>query len=408
MSDKLSILAVTSDSSLLDELQDSLAAVEGDHPLTATAEDYRQGIEAARGRSPDVVLFEMETDLAAVKRFAQEVRNASPQTTLAGVFTPHRLDDDIPESEIIIQSIRAGVGDFLRRPISTVELGALLKRAKRQTATRIDRNGQIVSFISNKGGVGKSTVAVNSACGLAKRLGEGRVLLIDASLQLGVCASLLDLTPATGITDAARERSRLDETLLRELATPHSCGLHLLAAPADAIEAAEIDDETMTRILTLARRSYDYVLVDTFPLFDRVVIAALDLSDRVYVISESVVPTLQGTVKLVELLDELDFPRDRRRIVLNRHTGVSGSLKPADVATRLRANVDFVFPYDKRVIAAANTGRPFGLESGTFFSAARRMHKLVDDLQQLPSRNGALENGRATAPQQQPEFGEQQ
>ena len=95
--------------------------------------------------------------------------------------------------------------------------------------------------------MGKSTTAVNAAVGLAVRHPE-RVLLIDASLQMGVCASLLDLTPATSLTDVVREKDRLDETLIRQLAVPHKSGLHLLAAPADAVEAGDIDDEVMSRI----------------------------------------------------------------------------------------------------------------------------------------------------------------
>jgi pilus assembly protein CpaE len=59
-----------------------------------------------------------------------------------------------------------------------------------------------------------------------------------------------------------REQHRLDETLLRQLATVHASGLHLLAAPGDAVGAAEVTDEAMSRVLTLARRAYAYVLVD--------------------------------------------------------------------------------------------------------------------------------------------------
>ena len=126
-----------------------------------------------------------------------------------------------------------------------------------------------------------------------------RVLLVDASLQMGVCASLLDLTPTTSLSDVVREKDRLDETLIRQLAMPHSSGLHLLAAPADAVEAADIDDEVISRILTLARHTYDFVMVDTFPMLDRAIVAVLDLSDRAYVVLENVVPTVLGAVKLV-------------------------------------------------------------------------------------------------------------
>ena len=161
--------------------------------------------------------------------------------------------------------------------------------------------GRVVCFVSNKGGVGKSTTAVNAACGLALRH-PGRVLLVDASLQMGVGASLLDLTPATSLLDVVREADRLDEILLRQLAAPHSSGLHLLAAPDDAVAASEIDDEIISRLVTLARRTYDFVIVDTFPMLDRAMVAVLDHSDRAYVVLENVVPTVLGGVKFLQVL----------------------------------------------------------------------------------------------------------
>ena len=139
-----------------------------------------------------------------------------------------------------------------------------------------------------------------------------------------------DLTPTTSLSDVVREKDRLDETLIRQLAMPHSSGLHLLAAPADAVEAADIDDEVLSRILTLARHTYDFVLVDTFPMLDRAMVAVLDLSDRAYVVLENVVPTLLGAVKMVEVLRGLGLSNERQRIVLNRYTTLPGSVKPAD------------------------------------------------------------------------------
>ena len=47
------------------------------------------------------------------------------------------------------------------------------------------------------------------------------------------------------------------------------------------------------RVLLMARRTYDYVIIDTFPMFDRTVMTILDLCDRSYIVVENVVPTLQ-------------------------------------------------------------------------------------------------------------------
>jgi pilus assembly protein CpaE len=178
--------------------------------------------------------------------------------------------------------------------------------------------------------------------------------------------------------------------LLRQLATPHSSGLHLLAAPADAIEAAYIDDEIMSRILTLARRSYDYVIVDSFPMIDRVMMAVLDLSDQAYIVLESVVPTLLGGAKLLKLLEDLGVAGERIRIVLNRYMNFAGNLKPRDVAQLLGRPVDHVVPYKKAVVISANLGRPYILRTGRYFGFGRAITRIIDEVSgpSPPSRNG--------------------
>jgi pilus assembly protein CpaE len=254
--------------------------------------------------------------------------------------------------------------------------------------------------MSNKGGVGKSTLSVSVGCALAVRH-PGRVLLIDVSLQLGVCATHLDLKPATTLVDALRERDRLDETLLRQLATAHDSGLHLLAAPEDAVAGSQIDDDLIARVITLARRAYDYVIVDSYPLLDRVMMSTLDLSDRAYLVGESVVPTVLGLAKLVQLLDNLGFPADRQRIILNRFTNSAGNLKAADVAERLGRPVDHLLPFQSQVIVAANLGRPYILGARRFFSGfARGVDRIVaeiENMQSYASRARSSLNGAGVA-----------
>ena len=360
------------------------------------ANDARQAIEAARSRRPHIALVEMGPDVGPLQAFAEEASVVSPETTVAAVFRPDGFGEDVSESAVLIQAIRAGVKDFLRRPVSTAELAELLRRTRRAPSQIASRMGRVVSFVSNKGGVGKSTTAVNAACGLAVRHPD-RVLLIDASLQMGVCASLLDLTPTTSLLDAVREVDRLDEILIRQLHVPHSSGLHLLAAPADAVEAAEIDDEVMSRVITLARRTYDFVIVDTFPMLDRAMVAVLDHSDRAYVVLENVVPTVLGGVKFLEVLRGLGVSPERQRVVLNRYTTLPGSVKPAEVANRLGHAVDHVIPFDKGIVIAANTGEPYVLRPSRFFGCGRQLRELVDEIdamQSAPLTDVASSNGK--------------
>lgn len=390
----LTLLLVTPDRQLVAEVESALRSDHGSRVIVQVAGDMRQGAEQARTRPPRIVLFEMTGDVHGMAAFAREVLATSPDTVVAGLCQSPALGDDGATSDALIELIRAGVKDFLRRPVSIGELRELLARVETGTPRTPARHGRILSFISNKGGVGKSTTAVNVACGLARRH-PGRVLLVDASLQLGVCASMLDLQPAATITDAARQRDRLDATLLGELATPHSCGLMLLAAPRDAVEAGEVDDATVARVLTLARRRFDYVIVDTFPMFDRIVVAVLDMSDRAYIVLESVVPTLLGGSKLLKLLGGLSYPEDRQRIVLNRYANVTGGVRPEDVARRLGRTVDFVLPYDKRILTSANSGEPLVLRRTSWYGYSARVRRMVDEIEQWTMNGLATSNGQA-------------
>ncbi len=142
----------------------------------------------------------------------------------------------------------------------------------------------------------------------------------------------------------------------------------------------EIDDVLMARIITMARQTYDIVIVDTFPMFDRVVIAALDLSDRVYVVLENVIPTLLGGVKLLNVLERIGYPASRQSIIVNRLQRISGSLSINDVADRMQRSIDHVLPFDKRVVAAANCGVPIATAMLRFSAFSRALEKLADDV----------------------------
>jgi pilus assembly protein CpaE len=394
MSGPFQILIVGSDPQLAAECEASLASLADEGPVVHRAADVRQAVEIARSRRPHLAIIEMGTDLSRLKAAVTDIAAVSPETLSAAAFRPELFGHDVSESALLIEALRSGIRDFFRRPVSATDMRQLVDRFRRQETIGPAHWGKIVSFISNKGGVGKSTLAVNAALGLALRCPE-RVLLIDTSLQMGVCAAMLDLKPGLTLTDAARERDRLDELLIRQLATPHSSGLHLLAAPTDAVEAAEVDEDLISRVLTLSRRAYDYVVVDTFPVFDSVAMAVVDSCDLAYVVLENVVPTLLGVAKLLSLLDAVGFPRARQRIVINRYLSHSGCLKASDVALRLGRDVDHVIPYNRGLIVAANLGRPFVGRRWGFSRCARRLSEMIDDISELSTTHPEL-NGKAT------------
>ena len=386
----LRVLLVGDDASLEAEFRGALAGVPDANAVIHFAETYRQALEIARGRQPNFVLIDVDRDVAEVSALSKQLHEVVPDAAITGTFKRDQLDQNgQSEGGAIIDLLRAQVSDFIRRPLSATELRVVLDRllSRVRTAESAEQ-GRVVAFLSNKGGAGKSTLSVNIACGLARRHPD-EVLLIDASLQGGTCALMLDLKPQTSIVDAVRQKDRLDATLLKNLTLKHETGLRLLAAPADALEGAEVDDEAIARVLNLARRSFKYVLIDTFPMIDNVVMTILDLTDMAFVVIQGMTPAVAGVARLLPVLDGLGFHPARQRLVLNYNfQPFLGNLKPVDIADRLQRTLDYVVPYEKGVLASMNTGSPHVLHPGWWERFGRTINTIVNDL------DGAASNGK--------------
>ena len=377
----LRVLIVGADPTLEEEFRSALSLVPDRQGTIYYVDTYRDAVDMARRRQPNLTLIQIDRNAGEIAALTRDLQEQAPESAIAGAFTPDHLEYGQSEGATIIELLRAQVRDFLRRPLSTTELRAVLDRLfSRQQGAPPVSHGRVAVFVSNKGGVGKSTLSVNVACGLALRHPE-EVLLIDTSLQIGTCAMLLDLQPTTSIVDAIRERDRLDKTLLRHLTLRHGSGLRVLAAPTDALEGAEVDDEAISRIINLARRSFKYVIVDTFPMLDSVLMTILDVADVALVVAQGLAPAVAGIARLLPVLEGLGLPASRQRLVLNyNYKPFLGNLRPSDIAHRLERTVDYVVPYDSRVLTSTNTGTPLILRARRWARFSRTINRLVDDL----------------------------
>jgi pilus assembly protein CpaE len=137
---------------------------------------------------------------------------------------------------LIMGSMRAGASEFLELPINPVELNTVIARiAELRTEDSSANHGRVVAVFSGKGGAGISFFATNLAAAM-----NAPTVLVDLNLQAGDSASFLGIEPKYSLSDFVRNRSRLDDSLITNLVTPHSTNLSLVAAPAEAHEAEEI------------------------------------------------------------------------------------------------------------------------------------------------------------------------
>ena len=265
---------------------------------------------------------------------------------------------------VLAQALRAGI----REVVTADDLTTLADAARRSrelsqkihsTPAETAHNGRVVTVFSAKGGVGKTTFSTNLGAYLAST--GAKVLVIDLDLAFGDVAISLQLLPSNSIIDLVGMAGGLDEQGLQSVVTHHSSGLDAACAPAEPSDADRIPGRLVGDLLTVARRCYDYVVVDTPPAFTEHVLAAFDNSDLLLLIATLDIPAVKNLRLTLDTLDLLGTPKENRVVVLNRSDAKVG-LRAEDVVTAIRQDIAVMVPSSTAVPASVNRGVPIVLD----------------------------------------------
>ena len=295
-------------------------------------------------------------DLEAGAALADTLRVTRPAISV--ILMRRRVD-----TSVLAEALRSGMREVVEeRDLSG--LGLAVKRAAQiwealhgSVATEATGPaGKLITVFSPKGGVGKTTTAVNLAIALANK-GEQRVCLVDLDLGFGDIAITLQLFPARTIADAVHMESGLDFALLETLLTPHRDNLSTLVAPVQPDAKDSIPASLTGKILRLLKQNFDYVVVDTAPTFDEHVLQAFDESSEILLLTTLDVPTLKNVKIAIETLDLLNFPKKQRRLILNRADDKVG-LTADKVESTLNMKITQSIPTSPQVANSTNSGEP--------------------------------------------------
>jgi pilus assembly protein CpaE len=275
---------------------------------------------------------------------------------------------------LLEEALDADVADVLLLPQLTENVVFAIRKAAhagRRAQARQGRDGKIVTVFCPKGGTGKTVMATNLASALAKYHGK-RALLLDLDLQFGDAAIMLGIEPDKTIQDLVTAPGELDPEKLAGYTTRHASGLDVLPAPVRPEDAELVTEQKLTRLLEVAKQSYDAIVVDTSPFFHGPMLATLDRTDELLLLCGLDVPTIKNVRLSIQTLELLSFPPERIRVVLNRANSNVG-MKRTEVEAALEAKVRFEIPSDRAVPLAVNRGNPAVLsDAGCDFSRGVR------------------------------------
>jgi pilus assembly protein CpaE len=332
------------------------------------ASDGQAGVEMAADAQPDLILMDVAMPKLDGYAATQQIRAAE----LGGKRVPIIMltaEADVGER---VKGLRAGADDDIVKPFHGSELmariKALLARGGKQTpaatGTEAATLGKLGLFYGAKGGVGTTTIAINTAIAMTREL-QRRVALVDANLQFGDLRVFMDLGLDTASIVNAVSEPDLDADLLRKLIVRHHTGIDLLLAPPSP-EAADIvmerqrtDPTTVTSLLNLFRKMYDYTLVDMVKTIDDFNLQLFDEADVIFVVMTADLSCLKNVRTVLETMDHLGYEKGKVQLVLNRSNAYTGiNVNNAESALNRKVDYQVINEY-RGAISALNSGEPF-------------------------------------------------
>lgn len=342
------------------------------------------------------------SDVSGLRRL-ELIRQAYPLMSVVLAF------DDTPDASLR-EVIRTGAVDLLELPADNEELVTIIERAVEMSLStlaaiptpepvvrvveaplRVQSAGRVLTVASATGGCGKTFYATNLGYFLAHHTGL-RVCIVDLDLQFGEISTALRLQPRFTIADALERDEEgpaaLDEHLTEYLET-HDTGVSVLAAPKDPVEADRITPPDVARVIETVRRHFDFVIVDTPAQLSNVVMAAMDVSEQLFVLTTLDLPSVRNMSVFLSTLERLKVPTESIRLVLNKAESDVGIDVP-QVEKLFPQGFLAVLPYAKEVSRSINLGTPV-MSASPFAEVSRKMTVAMTELLPADRRAAAIQ-----------------
>lgn len=333
--------------------------------ILAETESLVYGYEMIRQNRPHLAFIDLrqnpEKTLETIQRISTYFRDTIMVVSGANM-----------NMELLMACMQAGAREFISKPMTPEQITSTVAKYKPTMSLHGgDQTGRIITVFSNKGGLGKTTIATNLAVTLSQTIHKP-VALVDLNLQLGDITTFLNLEPKQTIVDIAKNIGRVDAAYLEgSLAeyTYDNARVYVLADPLNVEEAEEVSAEQINTVLTVLRSTFEYVVIDTTTSFDSKTLAALDLADDILLTSIVNLPCIRSSQRLLSLFDRLGYDKDKIKLIVNRYFD-GDEITPEDMEDTLEHPVYWKIPNAYQIVMSA-------INQGVYIGEIPNSHKLV-------------------------------
>ena len=262
---------------------------------------------------PDICIVDFDRDRRRAALAAESIHSAAPETAVFAVSTDAQPD-------LIIQAMRSGCSEYLLKPMGREQLLNAVARVGGRRKERLQPfKAQVLAFMGAKGGCGVTSVVTQLGAMLANSFSK-KTLIVDLHPDFGDAALYLGLTKYRyHFFELVENNDRLDAELLQSFIAHHSSGLDLIPAPEGTDTPRRILPGAVAQTFEFLRLRYDFILVDMAPGLSDENLEMIRHCDQLHVVTVSEVSALRNVVRHLDYLTRKEIPRERFRVVLNRH-----------------------------------------------------------------------------------------
>jgi pilus assembly protein CpaE len=280
------------------------------------ARDQDAFLESVENLAPDVCLVDFDADRHTAAIVAERIHSSLPETVVFAVSKQ-------THPEAILEAMRSGCGEYLQKPLEREQLVKAIARvgSRRKDKEKQEQGrAQVLAFMGSKGGCGTTTLATQLGALLSSSFSRNS-LLLDLHPDFGDAALYLKLTKSRfHFFELLENADRLDSDFLQSFIMRHSSGLELIPAPEGSVASREaLPTGALPHTLNFLRLRYEFILVDLPPALNDENLKVIHDCDQLYLVTVAEVSAIRNVVRQLEYFASKDIPRDKIRVVLNRH-----------------------------------------------------------------------------------------
>lgn len=324
--------------------------------------------------APEICIVDFDRDRRKAAVVAENIHSALPEVAIFAVSSDAQPD-------LIIQAMRSGCSEYLLKPIGREQLlNAVARVGGRRRERTQSARAQVLAFMGAKGGCGVTSLVTQLGALLSSSLSK-KTLIVDLHPDFGDAALYLGLTKYRyHFFELVENNDRLDTDLLQSFLNRHSSGLDLIPAPEGNDNPRRITPGAVAQTFDFLRLRYDYILVDMPPGLSDENLELIRHCDQLHVVTVAEVSALRNVVRHFDYLTRKEIPRERFRVVLNRHQKRS-LIGDSEIEKTLNQKIYWKVPNQyAHVVKAINGGDPVAMLSSSL---------VTQNLRELASLLGA-------------------